>query len=79
MNVVLSAKAAKTLERINEPLKGRIIAALHKLKQDPPKGDIRPLTGRSGYRLRIGGWRVLFGIKSETIVVTEIAPRGQAY
>ena len=79
MNIVLSQAAAKYLERLNEPTKGRIIAALKKLEQEPPQGDIKALTGQEGFRLRIGGYRVLFNMKSDIIVVTDIGPRGQMY
>ena len=79
LNTVLSPKAAKYLEGLNEPAKGRIKAALKKLEHEPPKGDIIALTGISGYRLRVGGYRVLFGIKGDTFVITDIGPRGQIY
>lgn len=79
MNTVLSPKAAKYLERLNEPIKGRIKAALRKLEQDPPQGDIRAMTGHEGFRLRVGGYRVLFGIKNDTIIVMDIGLRGQIY
>ena len=64
---------------MGEPTKGRIKAALKKLEQEPPQGDIIAMSGQEGYRLRVGGYRVLFGIKADTIVVTDIAPRGQVY
>ena len=79
MNTFLSPKAAKYLERLNEPIKGRIKAALKKLEQEPPKGDIKLLAGRDGYRLRVGGYRILFDIVSDTIIITEIGPRGKIY
>jgi mRNA interferase RelE/StbE len=79
MFVVLEKRAAKYLERLNEPLKSRIIRALQSLVQDQTKGDIKALRGQVGYRLRVGGYRILFGIKNDTIIVTNIAPRGQAY
>ena len=79
MNTVLSPTAAKYLERMNEPIKGRIKAALKKLEQEPPQGDIKTMTGQEGFRLRVGGYRVLFSIRSNTIVVTDIGPRGQVY
>ena len=79
MNTVLSPKAAKYLEHLDEPIKGRIIAALKKLEKEPPEGDIKALSGQEGYRLRVGRYRVLFGIKLDTIVVTDIAPRGEIY
>ena len=36
MNVVLEKKVAKYLERLNEPIKGKIITALRKLAMEPP-------------------------------------------
>jgi len=79
VRVVLSPKAAKYLERLHEPTKGRIKAALKKLEQEPPQGDIKALAGREGYRLRVGAYRVLFGIDEDVIVVIEIDLRGQVY
>ncbi len=79
MNVVVSPKAAKFLKRLNEPQKGRIIRALNQLAKEPPEGDIKSLTGRDGYRLRVGDYRVLFDIIEKDIVVHEIGLRGQIY
>ena len=79
MNVVLSPSVAKYLEKLNEPIKGRIKLALKKLGQEPPQGDIKALAGQNCYRLRVGGYRILFGIEADTIVVTDIDLRGQVY
>lgn len=79
MNVELEPKAAKYLRRLNEPSKSRIIQALKKLSEDPPKGDIKSLTGKDGYRLRVGSYRVLFDIMDAKIIVYDIGPRGQIY
>jgi len=41
---------------------------------------VRKLHGRKGYRLAIGGFRVLFEyIDSHTIDIVAIAPRGDVY
>lgn len=79
MNTVLSPQAAKYLKRLNEPDKSRIIKALKKLESEPPQGDIKRLAGKDGYRLRVGSYRILFGIKTNIIVITDIATRGQVY
>ena len=79
MNIEISPKAAKYLERLNQPIKGRIVDALRKLAQEPPQGDIKSLAGRDGYRLRVGQYRVLFDVLEDKIVVHDMAPRGQAY
>ena len=79
MEIELLSKAAKHLKSMNQPDKGRIVKALEKLALEPPQGDIRSLTGKDGYRLRVGSYRVLFDVTENRIVVYNIAPRGQAY
>jgi mRNA interferase RelE/StbE len=79
MKVILDNHAVKYLDRLNEPIKGRIKAGLQKLADNPPQGDIKKMSGRKDYRLRIGHYRILFCIENETIIVSNIAPRGQAY
>jgi mRNA interferase RelE/StbE len=80
MQILLHHIASKYLERLGEPDKGRIKDALGDLSEDPPQGDIRPLTGQTGYfRLKVGGYRVLYRIENNTLFVTHIDPRGQAY
>jgi mRNA interferase RelE/StbE len=79
MQVELTKKAARQLDRINEPLKSRIIRALKKLESGPPWGDIKKLESRDGYRARVGGYRILFDIDAETVSVYRISPRGDVY
>jgi mRNA interferase RelE/StbE len=79
VNVVIDAQPLKYLERLNEPIKGRLFAAIERLEREPPEGDIKKLSGSSHYRLRVGGYRVIFSMEEKTIVVSKIAPRGQAY
>jgi mRNA interferase RelE/StbE len=80
MEVLLRPVAVKYLDRVGEPNRGRIKAALEELSKEPPEGDIKPMTGQRGYfRLRVGGFRVLYRIEDDTIFVTNIDPRGQVY
>ena len=43
--------------------------------------DVASLTGRPGFRLRVGDWRIIFtrDNKARVIDVLRIVPRGQAY
>ena len=80
MKVVLEKRAAKYLESLDENIRRRIIEALKKLQKVPPSGDIVKLQGQeTAYRLRVGGYRVLFKDKITCLAVYKIAPRGQAY
>ena len=79
MNVELSPKAAKYLSRLDGPLRERIGNAIWKLSFDPPQGDIKALTGRKDYRVRVGQYRILFSVLQDRIIVLDIGPRGQIY
>ena len=80
MKVYLHPKADKYLNRLNANDRDRIDDAIEGLEKDPPQGDIKPVSGQSGsFRMRIGGFRLLFRIKAKEILITHIDPRGQAY
>jgi len=68
------------LRRLNEQDKARIKKAIEGLEEEPPEGDIISLAGQKGiFRLRIGGHRLLFRVRENSIFVTHIEPRGQVY
>ncbi|GHV81567.1 plasmid stabilization system protein [Spirochaetia bacterium] len=80
MQVILHPIPGKYLERLNEPDKGHVKAALAGLEKEPPEGDIRPVVGQAGsFRLKVGSYRALFRYRDNDIFVTHIEPRGQAY
>ena len=71
-----SKQAEKFLLSQNRKTRESIIAAVKEL----PAGDVRKMSGRKDtYRLRIGGFRIIFIIKSSNIYVEKIDNRGQAY
>ena len=61
----------------------RIREKIELLAVDPyaPNTNARKLTGRSGYRLRVGDWRIIYEIRKEELIVLvlKIAPRGEVY
>jgi mRNA interferase RelE/StbE len=79
MEIELTGTAIKQYRRLNEPALSRITDAIDKLEFDPPKGDIKKLTDRSEYRLRVGGYRIFFKREENDILITNIVLRGQAY
>jgi len=79
MRVELNNTAKRQFNRLNEPYRSRIAAALDKLEKEPPEGDIKKLQGRDGYRVTIGGYRILFDIENTRIDVFKIAPWGSVY
>jgi mRNA interferase RelE/StbE len=80
MKAILHPIAGKYLQRLNEQDRIRIKKAIEGLEENPPEGDIMSVAGQKGiFRLRIGGHRLLFRVKENSIFVTHIEPRGQVY
>jgi len=77
MQIVYSRAAVKAINSMDKATKQRIKAAIEKI----PEGDIKPLQGSKGsYRLRVGGWRILFSYQEGDIILIEkIGPRGGVY
>jgi mRNA interferase RelE/StbE len=60
-----------------ETIEKKIVA----LVVDPyaPNNNARKLQGRTGYRLRVGDWRVLYDLDGQRLLVLDVKPRGGAY
>ncbi|MDR0221061.1 MAG: type II toxin-antitoxin system RelE/ParE family toxin [Lachnospiraceae bacterium] len=71
-----SRSAEKYLDRQTNAVRKRIMDAVDRL----PDGDVIKLAGREGYRLTVGGFRVLFDyVGKDSVDVMVIAPRGDVY
>lgn len=80
MKVLLHKDAAKKLSKMDAAMQDRIKRAIAGLGKEPPEGDIRPYAGsKNVMRLKVGGYRVLWKVVDNMILVTHIVPRGQAY
>lgn len=76
MKIELSKSAAKAIGRMDTVTKRRIRLGIENL----PRGDVKKLQGYlNAYRLRVGDWRILFDMDVDSIRVTNILPRGDAY
>lgn len=81
LKVLLSRGALRSLRRARRDEAQRIRGSLDRLAGDP-RGlnlDVKKLHGRSGHRLRVGDWRVIFELTGDTIVVKAVRRRGDAY
>ena len=76
LEIKLTKEAVRQINKLHQPLKNRIREAVYKL----PDGDVVKLQGYSTkYRLRIGGYRIIFDMCDNIITIGEILPRGAAY
>lgn len=72
-------RALRDLQRLSPDISRRIERKLELLRQDL-SGDVKKLVGHaSGWRLRVGDWRVLFERERELLVVHRIVHRSEAY
>ena len=74
-------QAAKTLTKLPPRRAAQIILAIENIAKNPTRSDldIRKLTNRSGYRLRVGEWRIIYTEDGKILAIERIAPRGGAY
>ena len=79
--VEITRRAEHDLGRLDPPVREHIFESLDRLVGDPPAGDVVRLTGTQEWWLRVGDWRVRFGLDPEarTMVVLRVLPRGRAY
>jgi mRNA interferase RelE/StbE len=69
-SVLILRRAQRELAGLASDVYVRIRDAIQALAQDPrPQGHLK-LTGRNGFRLRIGDYRVIYEIDDEQRVVT---------
>ncbi len=71
----------KSLERIDSVPRSRIVEAIRSLADEPRPAGCKKLSGREGWRIRVGDYRVLYDIRDEVllIVVVEIGHRREIY
>ena len=77
------SSAVKILRRMPSNVAKTVVGKINQLAENPyaPNNNITQLTGESGYRLRVGDWRVLYEIDDDTLVIEiiKIGPRGGVY
>jgi mRNA interferase RelE/StbE len=74
--------AVRILHRLDKPTRDRILEAVRGLVENGT-GDVKTLHGEGTgrYRLRVGGWRVIFDRDDDAHVITvvRLGPRGDVY
>ena len=77
----LLPRAQKELARLPNPAYERIRAAVRALAEEPRPPGCRKLSGREGWRIRIGDFRVLYEIEDaqQTVTVVHVGHRRDVY
>ncbi len=74
-------KAIKALAKINEPYYTSIIDAIEELTENPHPYGYKKLTGRNGYRIRVGNYRIIYDIFDSSLIIeiVNVGSRGGIY
>ena len=70
--VELRPAAARQLHKLDPPAARRIQGAIALLADDPRPPASRPLTGRRGWRVSVGEYRVLYTVHDDRLVVVVV-------
>lgn len=66
--------ALRALRKLDPDIQPRIQGAIALLAQDPRPPAARPLKGRPGYRIRVGGYGILYTIRGDVLVIVVVTP-----
>jgi mRNA interferase RelE/StbE len=81
-NVVLKPAVVKDFRSLPKPIIARALAGIERLKENPvPRGAIKLAGAEELYRLRIGDYRLIYGIDKAAgeVVVHHLRHRRDAY
>ena len=81
--VVTTKSFNKAIARLPANWQKRIVAKIKEVAANPyaPNNNLTKLQGRDAYRLRVGGWRVIYELHEDRLVmlILEVGPRGGIY
>ncbi len=79
--VVLPRTIIKVIENLPAVDGRRVLEAINDLAQNPRPPGCRKLTGRPGWRIRVGNYRIIYEIADAQHLVTvrDVDHRGQVY
>ncbi len=81
--VEYSRDAVRTLRRMPRNTADLIRSKIAALAVEPQaaNNNVKALTGRPGFRLRVGDWRVIYDLDDglRILAVERVAPRGGVY
>lgn len=70
----------KYLDALDKTTRKRITDKIMAIAENPTDSRLSyPLTNKTKRASRVGGYRILFEIASEELIVADIGPRGQIY
>ncbi len=80
MKVNIRKSAIRDLRKIDSKHKKKIHSKIIELKNFPKVSSVKKLTNfEPAYRLRVGGYRILFDIHEDTVEIGRVLHRRESY
>lgn len=70
--IELRPAAVRALRKLDPQVRHRIQGAIALLAQDPRPPGARALQGRSGLRVRIGDYRIIYTVEDDVLLVVVV-------
>lgn len=64
--------ASLALGKLDPSVRPRIAGAIALLAEDPRPPASRPLKGRPGYRVRVGGYRIIYTVRDDMLHIVAL-------
>lgn len=80
--VEFERSAKKNLDRLDGPIRARVLRKVAALADDPrPSGATRLVNADDLWRIRVGDYRVVYAIEDDrlVVIVVRVAGRGRVY
>ncbi|MEX1231719.1 MAG: type II toxin-antitoxin system RelE/ParE family toxin [Planctomycetaceae bacterium] len=81
-DLIIKSSAEKEMDRLSARVRGRIVAALEKLRSNPrPRGCLKLKGDDELWRIRVGDYRVIYTIQDDVLIVmvVRVALRRDVY
>ncbi len=70
--IELRPAAARALRKLDPQIRHRVQGAIAVLAQDPRPPGARALQGRSGLRVRVGDYRIIYSVADDVLLVVGV-------
>jgi mRNA interferase RelE/StbE len=79
--VILPKSVQKQIDRFSDEVARRILDRLGELETEPRPADVKKLTGRTAWRIRVGDYRIIYEIddRERQVVVVVAGHRRGVY
>ncbi|MBA2692042.1 MAG: type II toxin-antitoxin system RelE/ParE family toxin [Rubrobacter sp.] len=67
--IVFKQKGRRAVARLPESVHGRVMRAIDSLAENPRPTGCRRLRGRKDWRVRVGDYRIIYGIDDDRRIV----------